>query len=143
MKDKLKLFFLHLGGFLFSVAPLGTVLAVNWNDYTKNVSATFKLTAGGLIVAVLILLKVLGKLKLPGSITTTTVALALSWLLAAVLEDLSVLLLAYLIGEIIDTVFFEKKAAVLREKLKMEKQADTTAERVEELLKIYVGGGRT
>lgn len=142
MKDKAKLLFLELGGFLVSILPLAAVMLLNWSRYTKTVPATVKLCFGGGIVLVLILLKVLGKLKLPGNITLVSVVMLLSFLLDAVLDDLTLLCGAYLLGEILEMIFFRNPAKKLREKIQMEKQADVTAGRVEELLQTYVGNGR-
>ena len=130
------------GGFLASVAPLATVFVLNRGRYIQSASDGWKLGVGGAIVAVLILLKVLGKLRLPSHVTTVAVVTLLSWLLSPVLKDLTHLCTAYLCGEILEWIFFRAPIRKLREQMQMEKQADATVGRVEELLKTYIGNGR-
>ena len=101
-----------------------------------------KLALGGILVLVFVLLKVLGKVKVPGRITVAVLVLVMAYLLDALLNGLILLCGAYLAGEIIDMLFFERPAKKLREKLQMEKQADTTVGRMEEMLQKYIGNGR-
>ncbi len=142
MKNKTKLFFMEGGGFLASVTPLAVVFFLNLERYVQSTRDGWKLGFGGIIVAVLILLKVLGKLKLPSHVTTVAVVTLLSWLLSSLLADLTLLCSMYLVGEILDAIIFRRSAKKLREKIQTEKQADATAGRVEELLKTYMGNGR-
>lgn len=142
MKDKIKLRSLELGGFLASILPLLAVVAWNWSDYTQSVPAKVKLCCGGVIAAVLILLKVLGKLKLPGDVTVVALVMVLAYLLDALLKDLTLLCGAYLLGFLLERLFFRTPAKRLREKMQIGKQADATAGRVEELLQSYLGNGR-
>lgn len=141
MKNKVKLFFLGCGGFLASVAPLVTVLVLNRERYIRDAGDGWRLGVGGAIVAVLIFLKVIGKLKPPSHITTVALLMLLSWLLSAVLGDLTLLCAMYLCGEGLERIFFYTPIKRLREKMQMEKQADATADRVEELLKNYMATG--
>lgn len=140
MKNKMKLFLMECGGFLASVIPLAVVFFLNLDRYVQSTRDGWKLGFGGMIVAVLILLKVLGKLRLPSHITTVAVVTLLSWLLSSLLKDLTLLCAAYLVGEILDALIFRRTAKRLREAIQMEKQADATASRVEDLLKTYING---
>ena len=142
MKDKMKLFFLELGGFFASIAPLAVVVALNHERYVQSIGDAVKLGAGGVIVVVLILLKVIGKFKMPSDVVAVSVMFVLAVLLDAVLRDLSLLCGMYLIGSLLDTIFFKRHAKKLREKIKLEKQADATADRVEQIVQNYVGNGR-
>ena len=142
MKNKAKLFFVHCGGFLASATPLAVVFFFNLDRYVQSTRDGWKLGLGGGIVAVLLLLKVLGRLKLPGHVTTVAVITLLSWLLSSLLSDLTLLCTAYLVGEGLDALFFRRAAKRLREAAVAEQQADATASRVEEMLKTYIGNGR-
>ena len=142
MKNKGKLFWVSCGGFFVSAAPLAAVFFLNLDRYVQSTRDGWKLGLGGGIVAVLILLKALGRLKLPSHVTTVAVVTLLSWLLSSLLSDLTLLCAAYLVGEGLDALFFRRTAKRLREEAAREKQADATASRVEEMLKTYIGNGR-
>jgi len=142
MKPKMKLFLLQFFGFLVSVGPLAIAFFCNWNRYVTTPTQAVKLGVGGGIVVVLILIKVLGKLKISSSVTVVTVVMVLSYLLQALLADLTFLCGMYLVGEVIDKIFFERSAKRLREQIRIESQADATADRVENLFKTYIGNGR-
>lgn len=142
MKTKTKLRLYEFGGFLASVLPLSVILALNWDRYVQSYAAGVKLLTGGLILVILLSLKVLAKLRIPSSVTAITVVMLLSYLLQAILSDLTLLCGAYLVGEILDLILFRRRAKALREALMAERAADATAGRVEELLKTYIGNGR-
>lgn len=140
--NKMRLFWLELFGFLASFLPLLTVLVLNWDRYVATYAAGVKLAAGGVIVGILLLFKTLGKLKLPGSVTVVAAVMLLSYLLQPILSDLTLLSGAYLVGEVIDLIFFRRRARALREEIAAERAADATVGRVEELLKSYAENGR-
>lgn len=142
MKTKTKLRLYDFGGFLASVLPLSVVLALNWDRYVQSEAAGVKLGVGALILALLLLFKVLGRLRIPSSVTAITAVMLLSYLLQPILSDLTLLCGAYLVGEILDLVLFRRRAKALREALTSERAADVTVGRVEELLKTYIGNGR-
>lgn len=139
-REKRKLFFLCMGGFLFSTMPLLALLAIKWEEYTALPGGAVRLCFGGGAIVALLALKVLGKIKLPSRLTVMAIALVLVYLLEALLTDLSLILWVALIGEAIDTFLFAPFAKRTRERIKIIKQADATADRVEELLKTYVKG---
>lgn len=140
-REKAKLFFLTLGGFVFSVLPLAILLAVKWEEYVTAVpGGAIRLSLGGGMIAVLILLKVLGKLKLPSRLCVMVIALAAVYLLEAVLADMSLILWMAIIGEATDAFLFAPFARRVRERIGVMKQADATADKVEELLKTYMKG---
>lgn len=139
-KDKTKLFFLYAGGFLSSTLPLLALLLIKWEEYTAIPGGAVRLCFGGGMIVALIALKVLGKIKLPSRITVMAVLLVLAYLLQALLSDLTLILLVALIGDVIDTFLFAPFAKRVCERIAIAKQADATADRVEELLKQYVKG---
>ena len=139
-KEKTKLFFLCLGGFLASVLPLLVLLLLKWDKYTAIPGGAVRLCFGGGAVAALILLKVLGKLKLPSRLTVMVIALVLCYLLEALIADLTLILWVAIIGEAVDCFLFAPFAKRTRERIAIAKTADATADRVEELLKQYMKG---
>ena len=139
--DRAKLFFLCVGGFLSSTVPLLSLLLIKWEEYVTSVpGGAVRLSLGGGIIAALILLKVLGKLKLPSRLCVMVIALGMVYLLEALLSDLSLILWVATAGEAMDAFLFAPFARRVRERIAIAKQADATADRVEEMLKTYVKG---
>jgi type III secretory pathway component EscR len=101
---------------------------------------TVKLGAGCVIVLILLLLKVLGKLKVPSRVTVFTMAFVLSYLLAPILDDMMLLSGAALVGEAIDSMFFSRLIEKTKEQIRIEENATATADKVEVVLKTYLGG---
>ena len=85
------LFLLYVLSFLFSVLPLGAVFVLNFDKYTETVVDTVKLSFGGVLLVVFVILKVLGKLKMPRRVVFYAFVFLGAWLFAAVLEDLLIL----------------------------------------------------
>ena len=141
-KEKRKLGFLCMGGFLASVLPLFSLLILRWDTYTSVPGGAVRLCFGGAVIALLILLKVLGKIKLPSRLCVMGVCLVLVYLLEGLLADLTLILWVALIGEATDALFFAPLAKKTRKRIEVACQADATADRVEELLRTYTGGKR-
>ena len=140
-KERAKLFFLVTGGFLSSVMPLVVLFFMKWDEYVTAVpGGAIRLSLGGGIIGILILLKVLGKMKLPSRLCVMAVALVMVYLLEAVLRDLSLILWVAIAGEAMDAFLFSPFARRVRERIAIAKQADATADRVEELLRAYMKG---
>ncbi len=136
---KLRLVFLYIGSFLVSIAPLIICLAFNWGDYTKTPGDTVKLSLGGIILATLVFMKVIGKLKMPRRIVSFGIAFVMAYLLQAVLQDILLLTGMALLGEFIDYMFFQKAIKKTKEDMLVEKTADATTAQVEEVIKKYIG----
>ena len=139
--ERAKLFFLVVGGFLASIIPLASLMVIKWEDYVSAVpGGAVKLSLGGGIIAALVLLKVLGKLRLPSRLCVMVIALVMVYLLEALLQDLSLILWVAIAGEAVDAFLFAPFARRVRERIAIAKQADATADRVEEMLKTYMKG---
>ena len=123
---------------LVTVAPLGICLLVNREEYFTAPGQSVKLTIGGLMCVVLLFLAVLGKLKMPRRAVAVFMALSLSWLFSAILDDLILLLFLWLMGEIADLMVapFALRAG---ENIRLGRAARVTAQAVAEQMK---GGGR-
>lgn len=137
---KWRRFGLVVFSFLASIIPLGLVVWMHRDEYIATVGQAVKLSIGGIIVAILLLLKIIGKLKMPRRVTAFAMIFILSWLLAVVLQDLMLLSGAALIGEVVDEIFFRRSIKRLDERIHMEKSADVTVQKMEQMMQKYVGG---
>ena len=135
---KLKIILLHILSVILSVAPVLTFFFCNLDKYTKTQVETVKLTVGGIVLFIIVILKVLGKLKLPSGIKLYGIVLVLTYLLNAIINDLIIFAFLALLGEALSSVCgFVIKAQVKR--LEREKTASITAE---EIKKVIQGSGR-
>jgi hypothetical protein len=137
---KRRLHLLYVVSFIVTLAPLIAVLAINWRGYTETAAETVKLTVGGVLVAIFMLLKVLGKLKIPRRVVCYSFVFALAYLLEAVLADLMILSGAALLGEVVDYIFLQRAIKGTKDAVLAAGTADATAERVEAILNNYIGG---
>ena len=138
-----RLFFLHIGSFAASAAPLICALIINREKYFSEPSDSVKLGVGAMLALLFIALKVFGKLKVPRRIIAFGGVFVMSYLLSPLLSDLVLLSGMAFLGEGIDLVFFAGAIRKTREKILIGKAADATSDRVEELFKKYIGSGRT
>ncbi len=141
MKSKIKLCVLYILSFVVSVAPLVIYVVVNRDRYISTVTETVKLSIGCMICIVLLLLKLLGKLKMPSSTMAFGVIFLLSYFLKSVMDDFLVLSFLALVGDIADKIFFCIPIKRIRENIRINKTADVTAEKVGEVLEQYFRGG--
>lgn len=142
MNLKVRLIFLQIGSFIVSITPLIVVLGINWGDYTETPADTVKLCFGGIVVAVLLFMKVIGKLRMPHRIVFFGILFVMAYLLQAILQDILLLSGMALAGEALDCIFFQRAIRITRENILVNKTADATTERVEEVIKKYIGNGR-
>ena len=138
-KLRTKLIFLQIGSFLVSVAPLLVVIILKWNSYTSEPSDSIKLGVGCMIGLVFVLLKAVGKLKMPSRIVSFGIVFIMSYLLKAILDDLILLSGMALAGEVLDMIIFQPFIKKIKEKIQIGKQANATTAQMEEVLKQYLG----
>ena len=138
-KRYLRYALLCVASVLATVAPLATVLILNRERYFTEPGQSVKLTVGGVICVILLLLAVLGKLKMPRRVVAVATALLLSWLFGVILEDITLLLAMWLLGEVIDLFIFAPLVRRAREGITIDRAATATAQAVSEALK---GSGR-
>lgn len=141
---KLKLIFLQIGSFIVSAAPLLIYIIINWDNYVKTPGDTIKISVGLVIAAFLLLLKVIGKLKMPKRIITYAVLCGLSYFLYPLIQDIVWLSALCLVGEALDLLIFQRPIRIIKEKILIEKTADATSDKVEAKVKSlfdeYMGG---
>lgn len=141
MENKSKLCVMYILSFIASIAPMAIYVGVNHGKYIKTAADSVKLSLGFIICAVLVLLKVLGKLKIPSRLTGFGIVFALSYFLDSILNDLIVLSFLAFLGELIDLIIFQSRIKKLKERIQIGKTADATAEKIEEVMKQYFRGG--
>ena len=139
-RPRFKLFIFSILSFIVSLAPLITAFALNFETYTKTVSAGVKLTIGGVIVCVLLFFKVIGKLNAPNGVMAYFIVFLLAYLLEAILADLILLSGMALLGEVMDMIFIRPFVRRAREEITIKKTADATADQVKVILDDYLGG---
>ena len=142
MSLKVRLALLQIGSFIVSIAPLIVVFAVNWEKYTETPADTVKLCFGGIVIAVLIFIKAIGKLRMPHRIVFFGIVFVMAYLLQALWQDILLLSGMALAGEALDCIFFQRAIRIKRENIIVNKTADVTTEKVEEVIKKYIGNGR-
>ena len=145
MKTKFKIIGLQLLGLSFTVAPILTIIAVNWEKYTTVVPGqvipeTIKLTAGAIVGVTLAILASIGKLKLSGGWIFLGIMFALTWALQAIIADLVLFLGVAFAGSTVDYIFIKGAVANLKETKVMTKQADINADSLARALAKELGG---
>lgn len=135
---RFKLFLLHLLSVICSIAPVLVFFFINMDKYTKTVPETVKLTAGGILLFSVVILKVFGKLRMPSGMVLFGIAFLLTYLLSAIINDIMIFTFLALIGEVLSTII-NLIAKAQAKRLEREKTASVTAE---EIKKIIGANGR-
>ncbi len=79
-----------LGSWGVTIAPVAGVIIAKWSIYTKD-GGGLKLGFGGILLAAVLLLTFLGKVKIPGRVVALGLVFGLTFLLKAVIADLPLL----------------------------------------------------
>lgn len=131
--SRFKIIILHIFSVVSSVAPVLVFFFCNLDKYTKTQVETVKLTAGGIVLFAIVILKVIGKLRIPSGIKLYGIILILAYLLDAILKDLIVFAFLALLGEVLSSFCgLVIKAQVKR--LEREKTASVTAEEIKKII---------
>ena len=141
MKKKALVVLLFICSFICSIAPITVYFAVNSEKSIKSPEDTFRLCFGGLICLCLIMLKVLGKLKLPSSTVAFGFLFLLSYLLKSITDDILIFSFLALIGDLADKIFFAIPISRLKKSIEYEKSADVTVRKLDEVMERYFRGG--
>ena len=112
---RFKIVILYLVSFAVSVLPLLLYFIANSDRYICTRYDAIKLFSGGLIVAFMLLLKVLKKLKIPSGVFLFSLICILSYLLKPIINDLMVISFLALVGELFDLLI---QVLISREKRK-------------------------
>ena len=140
---KWRLFLLRVLSVACCVGPLAGVFLSRFGEYVTTVEEGVKLAAGGVLLLVLIALITLGKMKVPRRAVVYVIVAMISWLVAPILTDLTVLCLVALSGEMVDYILIKRLIKRCEEALLIDKAADETSARVaaqvENIMKSYTG----
>ncbi len=120
---------LYVLSFVASISPLTAYFIANRDRYVCSRYDGFKLFLGGIVVAVILLLKVIKKLKINSGVSLFSTICVLSYLLAPIIQDLMVLSFLALVGELLD-LFIQVFISIERKKA----QAALTARAVEKAI---------
>ena len=126
---RFKIFLLYLTSIAVSIAPLLIYFIANEDRYFCTKLDAIKLFSGGIIVAFMLILKTLKKLKIPSGVWFFGLTCILSYLLAPVLKDLVIISFLGLVGEILDLIV---QAFISREKSKL--SSEKTAKELKKFL---------
>lgn len=130
---RLKIGLLYVASLVLSCLPVLIYFFLNLDRYVKTTPQAIRLSVGAIILLFILVLKTVGKLKMPSRIVTFSVVLLLSYLLESVLSDLIIFSLLALIGEALDLIL----QAIIRnqrEKIKLEKIREETERAVNNCL---------
>ena len=133
---------LYMLSFLATTLPLALLFLSRIDRYVAVPAGGVRLALGGGLTVVFLALKVLGKLRMPSRLTAFAVSLLMCYLLEAVLSDLSLILWAALIGEVIDAWILSPWVKRTRDRLARARQASDTADAIGEVLRKYAQEGR-
>lgn len=132
-RSKLKISLLYLLSFVLSIGPVAVYFLMNMDRYVKTVSDKVKITVGIALLLIIVVLKVLGKLKVPSRAVLFGIVFILSYLLSSIINDLIVFSFLALLGEIMDSacqIFITRE----KENLRATSTAKKTALEVQRVL---------
>lgn len=139
MKKHLKLISLYILSFIVSVAPALIYFFINLDRYTKTMPETIKLCFGGILVLIFVILKVIGKLKMPSRCSLFATVFLLAYLLQAILNDFIIFSFLALVGEVLDMIV-SIPIKKIKSKVTIDKVSSATAEKIEKVMQKYYRG---
>lgn len=138
-KMKAKLVLLHISSFVVSILPIVLIVAFNWNHYVKTPSSTVSLAVGGSLAMLFLLAKALGKLPdKTKRVVKYGVFFGLVILLDPIIQDLKILSGGAFLGELLDSVFFERQIKKLKQNLQADNTATMTVNKISEQVEALV-----
>ncbi len=123
---------LQLSGWLISFLPLGIYVGLNFDNYSPDVVETVKLGIGGTSVAVITILMALGKMNIPKGVTGLVIALAIAWLMQAIIADLVTLLFFATTGRLGDVILIQPQVKRIAKKKDTNDLAEAITSKMEE-----------
>ena len=130
---RIKIFLLYVLSFLCSVGPVSVFFLINWDRYVQTVPEKIKLSCGIVFLLIIVLLKVMGKLRLPSRAALFGIIFVMCYLLEAIIDDLLILSFLALVGELLDAIcqLFLRQA---KKKQNNEELAETVANAISGLV---------
>ena len=133
-----KIVLLHILSVILSICPVVIFFLINLDLYVATRYEGIKLVSGGVVLLAIVILKVLGKLKIPSGVMLYGIIIILSYLLEAIISDLIIFAFLALVGEILSSIC-DAVIKSFKKKLEREKTAEITAN---EIKKVIGGSGR-
>ena len=130
---RIKIFLLYVLSFLCSIGPVSVFFLINWDRYVQTLPEKVKLSCGIVFLLVIVLLKVMGKLRLPSRAALFGIIFVMCYLLEAIIDDLLILSFLALVGELLDAIcqLFLRR---MKKKKDMEEVSETIANAINGLV---------
>lgn len=126
--------------FFVSILPVSIVILSKWDLYTASPGGVLKVAAGGVLLAIVLLMGVLGRLNVPGDIWAAVFVLVVSYLMQSVLDDIILLTAMYIVGRLCDKIVCRRYIKRIRAELSARRTAELTGQTVVDQIKQYLGG---
>lgn len=123
---RLWLFVFKACSFLVSVLPLGCFFLKNFNRYVTSTDDVWKMSVGAMIIIIIMLLKVLGKLRVPGRMVVSAIFMGMCWLFASLLSDLLIISTIWCVSEAVDFIIFAPIGRAIQRRLNIRETAEAT-----------------
>lgn len=134
---RFRILLLYIASLVLSSLPVLIYFLANFSRYVRTTPQAIKLSVGAIILLFILVLKTVGKLKMPSRIVTFSTVLLLSYLLEAILSDLIIFSFLALVGEALDLIL-QVIIRMQKEKLKLEKSSKETERVVNKCLENVV-----
>ena len=130
---RIKIFLLYILSFFCSIGPVSVYFLINWDRYVQTVPEKIKLSCGIVFLLIIVILKVMGKLRLPSRAALFGIIFVMCYLLEAIIDDLLILSFLALVGELLDAIcqLFLRRA---KKKQNNEELAETVANAINGLV---------
>lgn len=126
LKNRLVILYLFSMG--FSIIPFACIFIGNFDRYVTTVGDAVKLSFGAVFISVILLLKAIGKLRLPGRLMTATALVFFCWLFSSVLEDMLLISAVWWVSEAADHFVLSPLISKTKEAIRIRRTANATAE---------------
>ncbi len=113
--------------FLVYILPLGIFFLNNFDRYVRTAKDVVKLSAGAIVIIVILFFMVLGKLKMPGRLVMSVLFMGLCWLFNSMLSDLLIISALWCVSEVLDYVIVSPISKMLKRRLSIQETAYATA----------------
>lgn len=143
MKTRISIVLLYVASFFASIGPAMTYFLINYDKYITTVPDKVKVSAGMTILAIIVFLKLIGKLNVSSRVAVFGVIFILAFLLESLIDDILIFSFLALVGEIADVGIMMivkklKNDALLKKGAKA--NAEATASEIENALEKVVSG---
>ena len=138
---------LYVTSWVLRVLPLVILFAVKWENWVIESAesesvANFKLATGGILVLAFIALAVVDKLPKPNGLVFPTMLFLLSYALAPILKDITLILGMYVLGGILSLIV-DQFIKEIKRKINIEDGATANGNEMRTILQEFLGDKNT